>query len=285
MDGKGTLFLVATPIGNLEDITARALRTLNEADIIAAEDTRQTLKLLNYFKIKKPLVSYYEHKKIEKGNYLLKMLLEGKNIALVTDAGTPGISDPGEDMVKMAVENGIKVTLIPGASAVIAGIVLSGLPSGRFIFEGFLPMNKKQRRGRLAELKGEKRTLVFYEAPHKLKYTLADLYNVLGERKITIARELTKKFEEVIRCNLSEAIEKYSQESPRGEFVLVLQGDVQPENSACPGNIEENFDLDKHFESYINMGMDRKSAVKKLAEERGVSKREVYNRLIREKQE
>jgi len=209
---------VATPIGNLEDITLRALRILKEADIIAAEDTRQTLKLLNHFGIRNTLVSYYEHNKAEKGNYLVSRLLEGKNVALVSDAGTPGISDPGEDLVRLAVSKGIPVTMVPGPAAVIAGIVLSGLPSGRFVFEGFLPVNKRVRRERLGSISRETRTMVFYEAPHKLIHTLKDLRDLLGNRRIVIARELTKKFEEVWRTTLDEAVARYENEPPKGNL-------------------------------------------------------------------
>jgi 16S rRNA (cytidine1402-2'-O)-methyltransferase len=224
LNEKGTLYLVATPIGNLEDITLRALRVLREVDIIAAEDTRQTLKLLNHYKIKKTLVSYYEYNKIKKGDYLINRLLKGDNIALVSDAGTPGISDPGEDIVKLAIENGIYITMVPGPVAAITGLVLSGFSAGRFVFEGFLPMNKRARRERILSLKNEVRTIVLYEAPHKLIYTLKDLCSILGNRNIALARELTKKYEHVIRCTIEEAIEKYTVETPRGEFVLLIEG-------------------------------------------------------------
>ena len=216
MSEKGILYFVATPIGNLEDITMRAVRILREVDLIAAEDTRQTLKLLNHFEIKKPMVSYYEHNKQFKGNMLINQLLEGKNIALVSDAGSPGISDPGEDLVKLAVQNGITVTMAPGPAAVVMGLVLSGLPSGRFAFEGFLSVNKKSRNARLKALMAETRTMVFYEAPHKLMHTLRDMSEVFGNRRITLARELTKKYEEIVRCTLEEAINKYEAEAQIG---------------------------------------------------------------------
>jgi 16S rRNA (cytidine1402-2'-O)-methyltransferase len=280
LSNTGTLYLVATPIGNLEDITLRALRVLREADIIAAEDTRQTLKLLNHFEIKNRLVSYYEHNKIEKGNYLIAQLLEGKNVALVSDAGSPGISDPGEDLVRLAAENGITVTMVPGPAAVIAGVVLSGLPSGRFGFEGFLPVNKRVRSKRLQTVREDTRTLVFYEAPHKMIHTLKDLRSVLGNRRISIARELTKKFEEIWRTTLDEAIGKYENESPKGEFVLVVEGaDEQAIEKEKTSNWEE-ISLAEHVRLYMEEGLDKKAAMKKVSEDRGISKREVYNSLV-----
>ncbi|HEY8350025.1 MAG TPA: 16S rRNA (cytidine(1402)-2'-O)-methyltransferase [Clostridiales bacterium] len=280
MEKTGTLYLVATPIGNLEDITLRALRILKEADIIAAEDTRQTLKLLNHFGIRNTLVSYYEHNKAEKGNYLVSRLLEGKNVALVSDAGTPGISDPGEDLVRLAVSKGIPVTMVPGPAAVIAGIVLSGLPSGRFVFEGFLPVNKRVRRERLGSISRETRTMVFYEAPHKLIHTLKDLRDLLGNRRIVIARELTKKFEEVWRTTLDEAVARYENEPPKGEFVIVLEG--ADERGLYEEEIKswEEVSIEEHVRMYMDSGLDRKEAMKKVAEDRGISKRDVYNNLL-----
>lgn len=280
MSEKGTLFLVATPIGNLEDITLRALRVLKEVDIIAAEDTRQTIKLLNHYEIKKSMVSYYEHNKVEKGNYLIRLLLEGKNIALVSDAGSPGISDPGEDLVKLAISNEVGVTMVPGPAAAVMGLVLSGLPAGRFAFEGFLPMNKRARKERISELTGETRTIVFYEAPHKLCYTLEDLYEALGNRNIVLARELTKKHEELIRCSLEEAMQKFSRETPRGEFVLIVEG--LDKNSVIENERDRwsGIPLKEHVNMYINQGFDRKDAMKKVAEDRGISKREVYNSTL-----
>lgn len=279
MKDSGTLYLVATPIGNLEDMTLRAVRILREVDLIAAEDTRQTLKLLNHFEIKKPLISYFEHNKQAKGNALIGQLLEGKNIALVSDAGSPGISDPGEDLVRLAIENGIGVTMAPGPAAVIMGLVLSGFPSGRFAFEGFLSVNKKSRTARLNSLKEETRTMVFYEAPHKLVHTLKDMYEVWGNRRIALARELTKKFEEIVRCTLQEAIDRYERESPRGEFVLVVEG---MDEASAAENVKrkwEELSLKEHLEFHIQSGMDKKQAMKKVAEDRGLSKREVYNSL------
>lgn len=277
---KGMLYLVATPIGNLEDITLRAIRILGEVDLIAAEDTRQTLKLLNHLNIKKTMVSYYEHNKIEKGNYLIKQLLEGNSIALVSDAGSPGISDPGEDLVRLAVENEIQVTMVPGPVAAVMGLVISALPSGRFVFEGFLPMNKRQRRERILSLKDESRTMVFYEAPHKLTYTLKDLFDVLGDRRIALARELTKKFEEVIRITLKEAIEKYEIQSPKGEYVLIVEGKDQEVISQEKKEQWDIMSIEEHMQYYMEMGVDKKEAIKKVAHDRGLSKRDVYNSLL-----
>lgn len=280
MSDTGTLYLVATPIGNLEDITFRALRVLREADIIAAEDTRQTLKLLNHFEIKNTLVSYYEHNKIEKGNYLIQKLMEGKNIAIVSDAGSPGISDPGEDLVRLAVEQGITVTMIPGPAAVITGLVVSGLPSGRFAFEGFLPMNKRVRAERLKSIREDTRTLVFYEAPHKLIHTLRDLREAFGNRRIVLARELTKKFEQIIRCTLDEAVAKYDAEPPKGEFVLILEGEDEKLLEEIRAESWNSISLEEHLRKYLDSGLARKEALKKVAEDRGLSKREVYNSLL-----
>jgi 16S rRNA (cytidine1402-2'-O)-methyltransferase len=279
---KGTLYLVATPIGNLDDITLRALKILNEVDLIAAEDTRQTVKLLNHFDIKKPMVSYYEHNKIGKGNYLMDLLLEGKSIAVVSDAGSPGISDPGEDLVRLAIENNVNVTMAPGPVAAVMGLVLSGLPAGRFVFEGFLPMNKRERRERILALKNEVRTIVMYEAPHKLIYTLKDLTDMLGDRRIAIGRELTKKFEQVVRCTLTEAIEKYSKEPPKGEFVLVLEGAAEQELLEEERRKWDGMTMAEHVDFYTKQGVSKKEAIKKVSEDRGLSKREVYNRVLRD---
>lgn len=280
VDKCGMIYLVATPIGNLEDITMRAVRILGEVDLIAAEDTRQTLKLLNHLNIKKPLVSYYEHNKNTKGGYLVEQLLSGKNIALVSDAGCPGISDPGEDMVKLAIENSIPVTMVPGPAALISGVVLSGLPSGRFAFEGFLPVNKRSRKERILSLKNETRTIVFYEAPHKLIYTLRDLLEGLGNRRVALARELTKLHEEVYRCDLEEAVRKYEAEAPRGEFVLVVEGEDENALREETAKRWEEMSLKEHFELYAEQGMDKKEAIKKVALDRGISKRDVYNSLL-----
>jgi len=280
LNDKGKLYLVSTPIGNLEDITLRAIRTLKEVDLIAAEDTRQTIKLLNHFEIKKSLVSYYEHNKKEKGNYLINQLLEGKNIALVSDAGTPGISDPGEDLVKLCIENDIEVTAIPGPVAAVTGLIVSGLPTGRFVFEGFLPMNKRARKERLAALKDEVRTVIFYEAPHKLIYTLKDLYEVFGNRKVVFARELTKKFEEVVRCDLETAIEKYEEQPPKGEFVVIVEGISEEEKLENQKKDWENMSIEEHLNLYMKEGFNKKDAMKKVAEDRKISKREVYKELL-----
>lgn len=281
MSEKGKLYLVATPIGNLQDITLRALTTLKEVDLIAAEDTRQTIKLLNHFEIKKPLVSYYEHNKIIKGNYLIEQLEAGKNIALVSDAGSPGISDPGEDLVRLAIENNVEVTMIPGPVAAVTGLVISGLPTGRFVFEGFLPMNKRTRQERLQQLKDEIRTIIFYEAPHKLPYTLADMYHAWGERRIALARELTKRYEEVIRCSLSEAAAKYQTEAPKGEFVVIIEG--QDENKLLQEQKEQYSDIsiEEHVAMFVEKGLSKKEAIKKVAEERQINKRDVYNTVMK----
>ncbi len=280
MSDTGILYLVATPIGNLEDITLRALRILREVDLIAAEDTRQTLKLLNHFEIKNTLVSYYEHNKIGKGNYLIQKLMEGRNIAIVSDAGSPGISDPGEDLVRLAVEQGITVTMIPGPAAVITGLVVSGLPSGRFAFEGFLPMNKRVRAERLKSVREDTRTLVFYEAPHKLIHTLKDLREAFGNRRIVLARELTKKFEQVVRCTLDEAVAKYDAEPPKGEFVLILEGADEKLLEETRADSWNSVSLGEHLQKYLDSGLTRKEALKKVADDRGLSKRDVYNSLL-----
>lgn len=278
---SGILYIVATPIGNLEDITFRAIRILGEVDLIAAEDTRHTLKLLNHFKISKSLTSYYEHNKHEKGSYLIKKLLEGRNIALVSDAGSPAISDPGEDLVREAIENGIKVTSIPGPSAVVNALIISGLPTGRFTFEGFLPMNKRARKERLLEIKNDQKTLVFYEAPHKLIYTLKDMLEFLGNRKISLAREMTKRYEEVVRTTLVEAIEKYSKEPPKGEFVLIVQGTTEI-HEVLKG--WEKISIVEHIEQVVKSGIERKEAIRLVAKEREISKRDVYNEDIKERE-
>jgi 16S rRNA (cytidine1402-2'-O)-methyltransferase len=280
LSNSGTLYLVATPIGNLEDITLRAIRIMKEADLIAAEDTRQTIKLLNHFEIKNTLVSYHEHNKIEKGKDLVRQLLDGKNIVLVSDAGSPGISDPGEELVRLAVEQGVPVTMVPGPAAVITGLVLSGLPSGRFSFEGFLPMNKRVRSERLKSITEDTRTLVFYEAPHKLSYTLKDLREAFGNRRISLARELTKRFEEIVRCTLDEAIQKYDKETPKGEFVLIVEGADEQLLKEAGQNSWSGISLEEHVRLYTDKGLDRKEAMKKVADERGISKRDVYNSLL-----
>ena len=267
----GTLYLVGTPIGNLNDLSPRAIETLKSVDFIAAEDTRVTLKLLNHFGIRRPLISYYEHNKKDKGAYLISLLQEGKNIAVVSDAGTPGISDPGEELVTACIEQGITVTSIPGAAAVISALVTSGLATGRFCFEGFLSVNKKQRRTHLEEIKDERRTMIFYEAPHKLRATLQDFYDTLGDRRLSIARELTKKFEEICLMTLSQAIAKYADTPPKGEFALVIEGKTEEE-------AEDYSDLpiEAHVKLYTDGGMGEMDAIKAVAKDRGLRKNEVY---------
>ena len=271
---KGTLYLCATPIGNLGDITARCLETLKSVDLIAAEDTRQTLKLLNHFDIHTPMTSYYEHNKKEKGNYLIEKLLAGESIAIVSDAGTPAISDPGEDLVNLAIENDIRVTPVPGAVAGICALITSGLATGRFCFEGFLSMNRRQRKAHLEEIKSETRTMLFYEAPHKLRATLSNLCAALGaDRKITLAREMTKLHEEFVRTTLGGALEKYNTENPKGEFVLVIEG-------ASTQSHETDYtqmSVEEHVQMLTDEGMSESDAIKTAAKQRGVPKNEVYS--------
>ena len=271
---KGTLYLCATPIGNLGDITARCLETLESVDLIAAEDTRQTLKLLNHFDIHTPMTSYYEHNKREKGNYLIEKLLGGENIAIVSDAGTPAISDPGEDLAKLAIENDIRVVPVPGAVAGISALICSGLSTGRFCFEGFLSMNRRQRKIHLEEIKKETRTMIFYEAPHKLRATLSDLAETLGtDRKIVLAREITKLHEDFIRTTLGEAVEKYQSDNPKGEFVLVIEGTTVAEDEADYSSLS----VEEHVQMLMDEGMSENDAIKAAAKQRGVPKNEVYS--------
>ena len=276
----GTLYLCATPIGNLGDITERVLRTLEEVDLIAAEDTRNTLRLLNHFGIKKPLTSYHEYNKFTKAEELITKLHNGQNIAVVTDAGTPAISDPGEVIAAMCIEQGIKVTSLPGACALITALTMSGMPSRRFCFEGFLPADKKERRYILEQLKREERTTILYEAPHHLRGTLQELYDNLGDRKITLCRELTKKFEEALPMTLASAIVYYSGNEPRGEYVLVMAGaDRAALEEEKRGRFEE-MTLEEHMAMYTDQGLSRKEAMKKVAADRGVSKRDIYKELL-----
>ena len=281
----GTLYLCATPIGNLEDMTFRAVRTLKEADLIAAEDTRNSIKLLNHFEIRTPMTSYHEYNKIEKGRKLTDLLLEGKNIALITDAGTPGISDPGEELVKMCHEAGITVTAVPGAAACVTALTISGLPTRRFAFEAFLPSDKKERRDVLEELKDETRTIVLYEAPHRLVKTLEELRETLGDRQVSVCRELTKKHETVYQSTLGEACTYYQSHEPRGECVLVIQAKSREELRRQSQRKWEEMSLEEHMAYYTDQGVDRKEAMKKVAKDRGVSKREVYQALLREERE
>ncbi len=276
----GTLYLCATPIGNLEDMTLRVIRTLKEVDLIAAEDTRNSIKLLNYFDIHTPMTSYHEYNKIEKGRSLVKRLLEGQNIALITDAGTPGISDPGEELVSMCREAGVTVTSLPGACACITALTLSGLSTRRFCFEAFLPQDKKRRLETLKELSEETRTMIIYEAPHRLKRTLQELQEVLGDRKLTVCRELTKKHETAFETTLKDAAELYGHQEPRGECVLVLEGrsreSIQKEKQAD----YQKMSVEEHVRLYEGQGMDRKEAMKQAAKDRGVGKREIYQALL-----
>lgn len=276
----GTLYLVSTPIGNLEDITYRAINTLGKVDYIAAEDTRHTIKLLNHYDIKKTLTSYHEHNKYEKGNEIIKDLINGLNVALVSDAGTPAISDPGEELVKQCHENNIRVIPIPGATALVAGLTISGQITRRFTFEGFLPQDKNERRIILENLKKEPRTIILYEAPHKLKKTLDDLYKILGNRKISITRELTKRYEEVIINTLEEMVKLYETMSPKGEYVLVIEGlsfnDLEQEKI----DRWKNMSLEEHMNYYLSKGMDKKESIKQIAKDRNVGKREIYNYFI-----
>lgn len=271
---NGKLYLCATPIGNLGDVSSRCLETFKMADLIAAEDTRRTLQLLNHFEISKPLTSYHEHNKHEKGGYIISLLKSGKNVVLVSDAGTPAISDPGEDLVKLCIENDIDVTSVPGPVAGINALILSGLPTRRFAFEGFLSVNKRHRREHLESIKNDTHTLIFYEAPHKLKNTLNDMQKVLGGgRKIALVRELTKIHEEVKRCTIDEAVEYYGESNPRGEYVIVIEGATEIEEE----NDWEEISIYDHVEKYIKEGIPQKEAIKKVAQDRGLPKREVYS--------
>ena len=276
------LYLCATPIGNLEDITLRVIRTLREVDIIAAEDTRNTIKLLNHFNIKTPMTSYHEYNKYDKARYLTRKLLDGSDIALVTDAGTPGISDPGEEIVQEAYRAGIQVTSLPGACACITALTLSGLPTRRFAFEAFLPHDKRERKVILNSLKEETRTIIIYEAPHDLKNTLNELYSVLSDRTITICRELTKLHETVQLHTISSAIEYYTQNQPKGEYVLVIEGCSIKELETMQKDKWISMDIPSHMDIYLSKGMPKKEAMKQVASDRGISRREVYNSLIKQ---
>ncbi|MBR3792132.1 MAG: 16S rRNA (cytidine(1402)-2'-O)-methyltransferase [Clostridia bacterium] len=274
---SGTLYLCATPIGNLSDVSTRFIKTLELVDIIAAEDTRVTLKLLNHFNIKKQLTSYHEHNKHEKGEYLVSLLKEGKNVALVSDAGTPAISDPGEDLVGLCIENDINVTSIPGCVALINALILSGLSTKRFSFEGFLSVNKRHRKEHLKSLANDTHTMIFYEAPHKLPYTLSDMAEVFGmERKIALVRELTKLHEEVLRLTLGEAIAKFNEDKPRGEYVIIIDG-CSEEEIKTEEEWWSELSVIEHVDRYIEKGTSSKDAIKQTALDRNVSKRDVYN--------
>ena len=279
---SGILYLCATPIGNLEDITFRVLRTLKEVDLIAAEDTRNTIKLLNHFEIKTPMTSYHEYNKIDKAAYLVAKLANGTNIALVTDAGTPGISDPGEEIVRQAYAAGIQVTSLPGACACITALTLSGLSTRRFAFEAFLPTDKKERKAILDSLKTETRTTIIYEAPHHLLSTLNELYNTIGNRDITLCRELTKLHETIQLMTISSAIEYYNENPPKGEYVLVISGRTIKELEAEKQQSWEQISLDEHMKLYLSQGLNKKEAMKKVATDRGISKRDVYQALLKD---
>lgn len=272
----GTLYLCATPIGNLQDMTPRVVETLRMADVIAAEDTRNSIKLLNHFDIHTPMTSYHEYNKVEKAAQLAEQLQAGKNIALITDAGTPAISDPGEVLVRLCLQEGIPVTSLPGPSACITALTLSGLPTRRFCFEGFLPGEKSKRREILEELAEESRTMILYEAPHHLLRTLEELKEALGDRRVTLCRELTKKFETVMPTTLEQALEYYEGQEPRGEFVLVLEGKSREEKRREEIAAWEGVSIEEHMARYEGQGMDRREAMKQVAKDRGLSKREVY---------
>lgn len=276
----GTLYLCATPIGNLEDITLRVLRILKEVDLIAAEDTRNSIKLLNYFDIKTRMTSYHEYNKVEKAVRLVEKLKEGLNIALITDAGTPGISDPGEELVRQCYEAGVPVTALPGACACINALTVSGLSTRRFAFEAFLPYDKKERTRILEELKNETRTILIYEAPHHLKKTLAECRQALGNRRVTVCRELTKLHEKKQQGTLDEIISYYEETDPRGEYVLVIEGKSRKELEEEKQRSWEEISLEDHMDIYLKQGMDRKAAMKQVAKDRGISRRDVYQALL-----
>ena len=276
----GKLYLCATPIGNLEDITFRVVRTLKEVDVIAAEDTRNSIKLLNHFEIKTPLTSYHEFNKYDKAKVLVSRMLGGENIALITDAGTPGISDPGEELVRQCYEAGVEVTSLPGAAACVTALTLSGLSTRRFAFEAFLPADKKEKVAILEELKSETRTIIIYEAPHRLKKTIAELLSVLGNRKLTAVKELTKLHENVFLTTFEEALDYYEENEPRGEFVLVIEGRKIEELKKEKEASFQEMDINEHMKLYLDKGMDKKEAMKAVAVDRGIPKREVYKMLL-----
>lgn len=276
----GKLYLCATPIGNLEDMTYRVVRVLQEVDLIAAEDTRNSIKLLNHFEIKTPMTSYHEYNKIEKGHKLVEKMQEGMDIALITDAGTPGISDPGEELVKMCYESGIEVTSLPGAAACITALTLSGLSTRRFAFEAFLPTDKKEKQEVLGELADETRTIILYEAPHRLLKTLRELWESLGDRKITVCRELTKKHETAFQTTFSEAISYYEAHEPKGECVLVIEGKSRKELRQEAIAKWKEMSVEEHMQHYMSQGIEKKEAMKKVAKDRGIGKRDVYQMLL-----
>ena len=275
----GMLYLCATPIGNLGDMTPRVVETLRQVDVIAAEDTRNSIKLLNHFEINTPMTSYHEYNKVEKAHQLIAKMQEGQNVALITDAGTPAISDPGEVLVAMCHEAGITVTSLPGPAACITALTLSGLSTRRFCFEGFLPTDKKEKSLVLGDLKEESRTMILYEAPHHLVKTLQELYETLGNRRITLCRELTKKFETILPTTLEEALAKYETEEPRGEYVLVIEGKSFTQKKEEAIKSWEEMSIEEHMAYYEAQGMDSKTAMKQVAKDRGVGKREIYSYL------
>ena len=279
---SGILYLVATPIGNLSDMTSRAIDTLREVDLIAAEDTRNSIKLLNHFEIKTPMTAYHEYNKYDKADYLVNELLGGKNIALITDAGTPGISDPGEVLVSKCHENAVPVTSLPGCCALISALIISGLPTRRFCFEAFLPSDKKERQDIIGELKTETRTIIIYEAPHHLVKTLTELRDNLEDRQITVCKELTKKFETINRTTLSEAVDYYTNNEPKGEYVLVLSGADKSKLVLEEQLTWQQMSLEEHMSLYLEQGIDKKEAMKKVAKDRGITKRDVYQALLEE---
>ena len=280
-NGIGELYLCATPIGNLEDMTFRCIRVLKEADVIAAEDTRNSIKLLNHFEIKTPMTSYHEFNKVEKARVLVEKMLKGETVALITDAGTPGISDPGEELVRQCIEAGIKVTPVPGAAACINALIMSGMPTRRFCFEAFLPSDKKEKADVLEQLKAEQRTIIIYEAPHRLLRTLTELESALGGmRKIAVCKELTKRHETVYRDTISGALGYYTANEPKGEYVLVIEGRSQKELLEEKRAAWDDMSIEEHFNMYVSRGMDKKDAMKLVAKDRGVSKRDIYNALL-----
>lgn len=280
-NGIGELYLCATPIGNLEDMTFRCIRVLKEADVIAAEDTRNSIKLLNHFEIKTPMTSYHEFNKVEKARVLVEKMLKGETVALITDAGTPGISDPGEELVRQCIEAGIKVTPVPGAAACINALIMSGMPTRRFCFEAFLPSDKKEKADVLEQLKAEQRTIIIYEAPHRLLRTLTELESALGGmRKIAVCKELTKRHETVYRDTISGALGYYTANEPKGEYVLVIEGRSPKELLEEKRAAWDDMSIEEHFNMYVSQGMDKKDAMKLVAKDRGVSKRDIYNALL-----
>lgn len=274
---KGVLYLVATPIGNLSDITERALKVLSEADLIAAEDTRNSAKLLSVYGISKPMLSYHQHNRAERGPIICDKLEAGETVALVTDAGCPAVSDPGEDLVRLCAERGIKVTFIPGACAAITALALSGLSTVRFAFEGFVGGTKSERKQRFTALSGDDRTLIFYEAPHRLRTTLSEMLEAFGDRHITLCRELTKLNEEIIRTTLKSAVNLYESTEPRGEYVLILEGNASP---ASEQTFWAEMTVREHVEHYISLGQDKNTAIKSAAKDRGVHKSEIYKQVL-----